>query len=174
MPVGKDFMETLYLRYRQLMLLTAGRYFSAREDREDVVQDAVLRLLRHSDKLTHMEEKRVPGYIVFTVRSAAVDLLRKRSRTPESSREDAEPAGAEDLVLDRVILQEELDRLRAVWPSLSPEDQLVLEGKYIWGCGDEELAQALGCRKDSVRMLLTRARRRALGAMRNGKGGETR
>lgn len=172
--MSRDFMETLYLEHRQLMLLTAGQYFSTQEDREDIVQDAMLRLLRHAVRLETMEMARVPGYIVFTVRSVAIDLLRKRSRAPENPLDDdcADDGGVP--VLDRIILEESLAKLRAVWPRLSPEEQLLLEGKYIWSCTDGELAEALGCQKGSVRMMLTRARRRALKAMNSEKGGERR
>lgn len=171
MRVSKAFMEELYLNYRQLMLQTALRYVSSKEDQEDVVQDALLRLLRQEEKLEQMEQERIPGYVVFTVRSACVDLLRKRSRTPESVGEEGEPADPGTLILEQVMLKEELDKLRAAWPSLSAEDQLLLEGKYIWAYTDEELSRALACQKDSVRMKLTRARRRAFQAMNGRKGG---
>ena len=57
-----------------------------------------------------------------------------------------------------------LDRRRAlerVWPKLTDLDQMLLSGKYLLGYSDQELAELAGCKKDSVRMLLTRARRRA-------------
>lgn len=167
-----DFMESLYLNYKQFMLFTAGKYFSSQEDREDIVQDTMLRLLRHAKKLENMEADRVPGYIVFTTRSAAIDLLRKRSRAPESPLDDKTSDSLAAPLLDRIILEEDMTRLRAIWPSLSPEEQLLLEGKYIWRCTDEELSETLGCRKDSIRMMLTRARRRALNAMNGEKGGK--
>lgn len=170
--MGRDFMEALYLNYKRLMLRTAGQYFPGQEDREDIVHDAMLRLLRHARKLEAMETDRVPGYIVFTVRSVAVDLLRKRNRTPESTLEDERPDDGEAPVLDRIIFEETLEKLRAVWPGLSPEEQLLLEGKYIWNCTDGELAEALGCQTSSVRMKLTRARRRALKAMNHEEGGQ--
>lgn len=172
MHVSKAFMEKLYLNYKELMIHTAGRFFSSQEDQEDVVQDTVLRLLRQGEKLERMEEERIPGYVVFTARSACIDLLRKRSRAPESAWEGEEPADPAALVWEQVILKDELDKLRSAWPCLSTEDQLLLEGKYIWSCTDEELSGVLGCQKDSVRMMLTRARRRALRAMNGGKGGE--
>lgn len=171
--MGRDFMEALYLNYKRLMLSTAGRYFPGQEDQEDVVQDAVLRLLRHAGKLEAMEVDRLPGYIVFTVRSVAIDLLRKKNRAPESVLDDGQPDPGAPLVLDRIIFQEALEKLRTVWPSLSPEEQLLLEGKYIWNCTDGELAEALGCQTSSVRMKLTRARRRALEAMNHEEGGQT-
>ena len=66
---------------------------------------------------------------------------------------------------ESLILQEEAGRLRAVWPRLDEESRLLLEGKYILGYDNQELGQMLGCQANSVRMKLTRARRRALRLM---------
>ena len=62
---------------------------------------------------------------------------------------------------ESLIRQEELAGLQAIWSQLSKEDQLLLEGKYLLEYSDPELAQLLGCQSASVRMKLTRARRRA-------------
>ena len=45
---------------------------------------------------------------------------------------------------------------------LSENDQLLLEGKYLLGYTDTELASLLKCKVGSIRMKLTRARRKAL------------
>lgn len=45
-----------------------------------------------------------------------------------------------------------------------------MEGKYILGYTDAELADMLGCKKSSVRMKLTRARRRAFQLMTEEEG----
>ena len=45
---------------------------------------------------------------------------------------------------------------------MSAEDRALLEGKYILGDSDEMLARTLHCKPSSIRMKLTRARRRAL------------
>jgi len=44
---------------------------------------------------------------------------------------------------------------------LSLEDRLLLRGKYIEGKSAQELAEMLGCKPDSIRMKMLRARRRA-------------
>ena len=44
---------------------------------------------------------------------------------------------------------------------LSSEDRLLLRGKYIAGLSDQELAEQLGCKTDSIRMKMLRARKRA-------------
>ena len=71
---------------------------------------------------------------------------------------------------ERIIFEEQKDRLMQIWGSLPEEDQLLLEGKYILGYKDTELADMLGCKKDSIRMKLTRARRRAFQLMTEEEG----
>jgi RNA polymerase sigma factor (sigma-70 family) len=44
---------------------------------------------------------------------------------------------------------------------LSPRDQLILQSKYILGLNEEEIAAAVGCKPNSVRTLISRARERA-------------
>ena len=71
---------------------------------------------------------------------------------------------------ERIISEEQKDRLMQIWGSLPEEDQLLLEGKYILGYKDAELADMLGCKKNSIRMKLTRARRRAFQLMTEEEG----
>ncbi|OUN10095.1 hypothetical protein B5G42_11275 [Flavonifractor sp. An91] len=66
---------------------------------------------------------------------------------------------------DHLLQTERLERLAEVWDLLPEDDQLLLEGKYILGQEDTELADMLGCKASSIRMKLTRARRRAFQLM---------
>lgn len=52
--------------------------------------------------------------------------------------------------------------MKTVWAHLTEEEQTLLEGKYIIGYTDAELAGQLQCKVSSIRMKLTRARRRAI------------
>lgn len=55
----------------------------------------------------------------------------------------------------------ELDVLAQVWPRLDENTRWLLEARYILDYSDGELARELGVKPDSVRMALTRARRKA-------------
>ena len=55
----------------------------------------------------------------------------------------------------------ELDALAQVWPRLDENTRWLLEARYILDYSDGELARELGVKPDSVRMALTRARRKA-------------
>jgi len=68
-----------------------------------------------------------------------------------------------EISLDKLMmLSERLDQLAKIWPQLSWEDQFLLEGKYILGYNNQELAEKLLCKPSSIRMKLTRTRRSAL------------
>lgn len=55
----------------------------------------------------------------------------------------------------------EPEGLAQVWPRLDENTRWLLEARYILDYSDGELARELGVKPDSVRMALTRARRKA-------------
>ena len=55
-----------------------------------------------------------------------------------------------------------------VWDTLPEDTRELLAGKYILRMSDAELAEEFCCSPDSIRMKLTRARRRALEMMKEG------
>ena len=55
--------------------------------------------------------------------------------------------------------------MAAVWDKLDPRSQYVLEARYILDKTDDEIADFLGIKPDSVRMALTRARKKAYDLM---------
>lgn len=61
----------------------------------------------------------------------------------------------------------EPDALAQVWPRLDENTRWLLEARYILDYSDGELARELGVKPDSVRMALTRARRKARRLMEN-------
>ncbi len=175
-PEQESLIAELYENYKRLMFSTAGKYTANPADREDVVQTALERLIRLFAQPS--QPRRVSAaYISFTVRSVAVDLLRKQGREAERcvSAEDArlwevaEPGNGPDAAL---AFSEDAARLRRALAQLPEEDSLLLRGKYIFDQTDRELALLLGCKADSVRMKLTRARRRAMELLRDEGGDE--
>ena len=53
-----------------------------------------------------------------------------------------------------------LDAIRKIWAQIPVEDRLLLEQKYILDWSDKDLAARLGVQPQSVRMMLTRTKRK--------------
>ncbi len=157
-----EYIVWLYDTFHRLMFATVRHYLSNPADQEDVVQESLCSLVKNAKAVRVLDRKVLPSYLVSTVRNTAVNLLRKQQ--PELPLDDE--ALYESLTPihpdDSFQLLHRKDQLSALWRELKPEDRLLLEGKYILGYSDAQLAWRLGCKEESIRMKLTRVRRRAL------------
>lgn len=159
----RKFMEQLYQDFERTMFSIARRYVYTQADQQDIVQESVLSLIKNISTIRSMDRCILASYIVSTIKHTAINHInrQKRSRNIYESIEDetfVEPKSP-SLSLDSVLISAE--SLAELWDGLAEEDRLVLEGKYILGCTDEDLAFQLKCKPSSIRMKLTRARRRA-------------
>lgn len=163
----KEFFESIYNHYKLLMYQTARRYTSNQADLEDIMQDSVERLLRKTHRLMAIPSCALAAYIVYTVRSVAINLRRHQSVVKQHSipldvnEQDTfeSPHLSPDKIVEKLDVHKQLSLL---WDKLSEEDQDLLYRKYIADQTDEELAAIYHCKKESIRMKLTRARRRAM------------
>lgn len=166
-PDGKQFILDMYEKYNSVMASTARKYIASPNNVEDIVQESLIKLMKKVGTLQSMECCTLTAYIVATVRNTAINRLKSMAAEKKYSVdiENLDFAGTpfETQTLDDVLIcAERKDFLSKIWPDLPQEDQMLLSGKYILGYTDQELANLLGCRKGSIRMKLTRARRRAL------------
>lgn len=163
----KDFFESLYHRYKYLMYKTARYYTSNPTELEDIMQDSVERMLRNIHKLMAIPGCTLAAYVVYTVKSVAINLKRHQSVVAEHSTplDVSEQDTFESPRLSPAEMVERLEhnkQLGALWSKLPEEDQELLYRKYVVEQSDEELAGIFHCKKGSIRMKLTRARRRAM------------
>lgn len=176
-PNGEDFVMQIYERYKNLMFATARKYTANAADQEDIVQTSLERLIRIFSNMSPSKRCISATYIVYTVRSVSIDLLRKQSRETDRCVSLAD-AGLDEVestsdALDRsLILSEQAARLKYVLSKLPAEDFILLNGKYILDQTDRELAEILGCKPSSIRMKLTRARRQAMKLLHGEDGGD--
>lgn len=161
-PEDKQFFQQFYEENKGLLFYIANKYAASTSDCEDLVQDAVLRLMCNLSSLRGLNRYKAAKYIALTVRSAYLDLMKRRHSRQEISMDEIILEGLleqDPLLTDQASdLRMELIHLKQ---SLSPKDWMLLEGKYILGYDQEELGRLLGISSDSVRMTLSRARARA-------------
>lgn len=159
-------IEEIFTKYERLMFCTAAKFTKNVEDQKDIVQTAMERLLRITSAPGVRKRCLSAGYIVFTIRSVSIDFLRKQSReTAHCINIDddqlAQIPSADHPLEELLQSSDTAQQLWSIWPQLPIEDQILLEGKYILDYTAQELANTLGCKSSSIRMKLTRARRRA-------------
>lgn len=167
-PQDRNFIVQLYLEYEKLLFSTAWKFTSSHHDAEEIVQDSLERLIRKTSVLRQLERCTLVAYIVSTVRNTAINHLRKagRIKLAETDIDDESETIDPQLSLDDLlILRERQQKLAATWLNIPEDDRMLLEGKYLLGLSDGELAELGGCKSNSVRMKLTRARRNALKIM---------
>lgn len=171
----KEFVLWLYEKYKNLMYLTAKKQISSPEVIEDILQDSIIKLIEKIEVLRSLDQHALAGYIVATVRNTSINFLKKQSYISEKLN-DGNDSGIDDSTTtitleDLVLLNERAEQLLQIWPKLSETERYLLEGKYVLGYSDAELAKQLYCKPASIRMKLTRARRTAFALLMQSEGG---
>lgn len=157
----REFIEQLYQRHKRIMFHTAQKFAISQQDQEDIVQNSMEKLIEKISVLRTMDSGELPGYIVGTIRNTSIDFIRRQDVINNHNISlDEDKVETEDYLLGGSLSDASI-RLKEIWPELSDDDRFLLEGKYIWGLSDRELSSKLHCKQGSVRMKLTRARRRA-------------
>lgn len=170
----KNYIIWLYNEFEKLMYSTALKYTSVPQIAEDIVQDSVVNLIKKVDTIRTMERNVLASYITSTVRNTSINRIKaiehERVHVLENSDDELESVPAEISLESIVQLSEDIKSLSLIWRKLSKEDQFLLEGKYILGYNNKELAKMFLCQPNSIRMKLTRARRNAFALLTEQEG----
>lgn len=163
----RRFMMQFYEENKAFLYHCACKFTDSEHDREDITQDALLKLMRNLPTLRTLSRNQIATYLYLTVCSVYADRMKSaQGRMVYVSDDtwelaDENPQFAYDAKWDTEIIKK----------ALSERDWNLLEYKYILGYTDEEIAREIGCAADSVRTLLRRARSRAKGILESGKEG---
>lgn len=168
-PDDRSFMENLYIDYHRLMYSEICKIIGE-DSAEDILQESLIKLTDKIQLLRSLDRPRRVNYIITTVRNMSKNHLRKQSGINICSLDDESFNIANTIsdgtnIEDDIILYYEKRDFELVWMQLDETSQALLEGKYILEKNDAELGEMLGIKPSSVRMMLTRARRKALKLM---------
>ena len=165
------FILNLYKQYRQLMNNIVKKYISDYNVVEDLIQDALVNLIPKTSTLRKLDENALSAYIAVTVKNVIKNYI-KREKTINKHRADNEFNECVDIEQrheltpeEILLINERIGEFNKVFKKLSDLDQDVLMGKYILDLTDQEIGDLTGYKPNSIRMVLTRARRKALEIM---------
>ena len=177
----RAFMQEVYQQNERLMYAIALKYASNTQDCEDIVHDTVEKLCKNIAKIKELPNSTLRAYVVYAVRNTAINFRKHQSTInrhiqqlsgDDSNSEYDQPESIIERIED---LQEKRTRLTKVWMQLTDAEQELLYRKYVLEQTTEELAGIFQCSRDSIRMRLSRARRKSLRLMKGeGTNDETR
>lgn len=167
----RAFMHEVYQQNERLMYAIALKYASNTQDCEDIVHDTVEKLCKNIAKIKGLPNSALRAYAVYVVRNTAINFRKHQSTInrhiqqlsgDDSNSEYDQPESIIERIED---LQEKRTRLTKVWMQLTDAEQELLYRKYVLEQTTEELAGIFQCSRDSIRMRLSRARRKSLRLM---------
>jgi RNA polymerase sigma-70 factor (ECF subfamily) len=156
----RRFLENVYLQYRRLMYVQALQILKQSQAAEDAVSDSLLALTKKISLLRGFECNKLRSYIVITVKHTAVSRLNrgKREALPGDAAFD-EIAGTERTD-GRLLAQAGVEAVKDAIRALPPREKDLMLMKYFREMTEQEIAEETGLRPVSVRVHLSRARKR--------------
>ena len=165
-PTSEDqaFFETFYIENRNLIFYFASK-LSDTDGCDDLVHDTLVRLISHIPALRQISgsKSKVANYLFQTVQSVYIDQLRKNKRKEFSTvsmddlllRQMEEPLQELEATMEKAL---ELDMVK---DGLTRQEWTLLHEYYILGYSSKELSQMHECSPSSIRMALSRTRKKA-------------
>ena len=161
----RQFMTALFLKYERLMYSEIQKIVGNQCDPDDILQTSLVKLIEKVKLLRSMEERPRVNYIITTVKHTAISEVQKLKKGTFNSLDDEdwlEGKGlcADESVEDRIFRQDAVSRMEAIWPLLDKKKRYLLQARYFLDMSQEEIAAELDIKPDSVRMEMSRARKK--------------
>lgn len=144
--------EKVYLQYRGLMYYVAFGILHNREDAEDVVHLAFVKIAEHIERIGEPDCPKTKGFVVTIVENKAIDTYRRKQRHPMLK--------LDDVMAGIIVEYNGSNQLAACMAKLSPRQREVILLKYKYGYTNDELAQILGISKSNVIQIDQRAKKK--------------
>ena len=152
-----DRITSAFTSLREQMLSLAERITGNRDDAADAVQDAFVKLWQQRDR--YESAGHASGAGIVAVKTVSIDLARRNSRHVDVPVEQASSAATEDVNDDERNLA--YQQVRSIIDNdLSSNQRLIIDLREVEGLEFDDIAQRLGMQPVTVRVELSRARKR--------------
>jgi RNA polymerase sigma-70 factor (ECF subfamily) len=146
-----------------MMLKVVYKYIHEPDMREDVFQEAFIRLIKCEDKLRKLTSEQIDAFIILIIRYVVIDYYRKMHYDKTITFEN-------DVLLN-IIARKEMEtghcvnafgkvELSMMMQQLTEEERILIIGKYYLGLSIAELCDIVGGSPERIRTRLFRAKER--------------
>jgi RNA polymerase sigma-70 factor (ECF subfamily) len=158
----KKRIRQIYEKHHDFFFRVAYRYLGSKEEAEDAVHNLFLKIIVNKLKILAMDDTKLLGWSVKTIRNLCLDILRSRKRSgiPTSFDQDdvPEPVSDDQPIDISVENRESFDLLKTALAQLSEKEQLIMEMKYVDNLKFSEIAEKTNMSNNQINAVLRRAR----------------
>ena len=158
-----DRITSAFTMLREQMLSLAERITGSRDDAADAVQDAFVKLWLQREHYQSASHARGAG--MMTVRNISIDQARRSSHKRDISIEQAAQIEDEATITERDAAYQQVRAI--IDQELSPNQRAIIDMRELQGMEFSEIAIRLGLQPATVRVELSRARKRVREIYRN-------
>lgn len=155
------FFDWFYETYKRFVFKEAGKYFDNPSDIEDLTQEVWLSISRKGEQLSTFSSAQQFSYLAAAVKNKAISLMRKHKETLPLELASNITYDESDTLLELIDRKITMDEFHRLWSNVPAVERELLERKYFLLETDAEIASTMGIQKNSVRMALSRARKKA-------------
>lgn len=158
-PEDRPLIECVYTKNEPALMKAAFQRLKNEQATEDAVQTAACRFMESFDRITHISERDLRGYLYKILLNVIADMQHRNPQEilmADVPKERSVLDNVEEFVLAMQggpLLYEKIDRL-------PPRYGLYLEMAYIGKYPPDVIASALGVKADSLRMIAYRAKKK--------------
>lgn len=150
----------LYRLYENAMYHIAYSILHDRFLAEDAVHEAFIRLFKYLPDIVEVNCHKTKALIVIIVKSASIDIYRKRKKQFECETEIPEDTmELEELPLERIIADEAYQELMKEMKKLKKEYQEIILLKYVYELSNKEIGLFMSLSDSAVRQNICRAKK---------------
>ena len=160
-----DRITIAFTTLREQMLSLAGRITGNRDDAADAVQDAFVKLWQQQER--YGTSSHASGAGMTAVRNTSIDLARRNRRRNDVPVEEIADDITDITDEDRIIVYQQVRAI--IDKELSANQRAIIDMREIQGMEFDDIATRLGMRPATVRVELSRARKRVREIYRNRK-----
>jgi RNA polymerase sigma factor, sigma-70 family len=157
----KEVFTAIYNKYKYFIWYVANGILKDAQLAEDVVQEVMLSITKHIDKIETVESGRTKKFIMTITRNKAIDLIRKKSNVRHEEWEESVsmnvPKGPD--LLEQYITKDNYNHIVECIGALNEIYKIVFEYKYLHQLSDGEIAELLQVSKKVVNVRIYRARK---------------